>query len=166
MIRHDFVSNSSSCSFMIKNPSDICDKISLDDLNLLFTTVPTNYSASYDNGYISFRCDKDYSSKILDYKTDKLKIKKDDNSHINIDGIDSVYDLRVSDIDFITQLFRESESIEFNYGLDDCGTKSGYVGAIIGVLLDHLFDIQIDSEEYDTDTINMMFKKLRSKKQC
>ena len=164
MVRNDFVSNSSSCSFIITNPKDICDKVSLDDLNLLFSTIPAGRRMSYDNGSIVFRSQKDsFSKKILDYfdnKESRLTFKKDEDNYITIAGV-SIYDLSVPDIDFITNLFKESDTVEFNHGLDDCGMKSSYVGAIVGVLIDHIPEVQLDSEEFDVYSIIEMFKNLK-----
>ncbi len=42
--------------------------------------------------------------------------------------------------------------------------KSGYVGAIVGVLIDHIPEVQLDSEEFYIDSIVNMFKKLKEKK--
>jgi len=169
MVRNDFVSNSSSCSFIITNPKDIASKISLQDLNLLFSTIPAGCRYSYDNGSVNFRSkDNSFSKKILDYcdnKESKIKAKKEfDEDYITIESISNVYDLSVQDIDFLTNLFKESETVKFDHGLDDCGMKSSYVGAIVGVLIDHIPEVQLDADEFDVDSIIEMFKKLKETK--
>ena len=167
MVRNDFVSNSSSCSFIITNPKDIASKISLQDLDLLFSTIPSGCRVSYDNGSVRFHGKNNFSQRLLDYcdnKDSKLKIKKEDKDWILIEGIDSIYDLSIPDVDFLTDLFKESESVDFDHGLDDCGEKSGYVGAIVGVLIDHIPEVKLDSENFDSNTIVSIFKKLKEKK--
>jgi len=157
MVRTDFVSNSSSSSFMILNPDVVSEHIDKKFLTII-SNLPTGHS--YGNGYISFDF-KDSSEDTKEVTSLMEKINSDPRYKIesySSDGdptgfnLENPITLREGEHPEIIQLFKHSRSVIINFGLDDCGEKTGLMASILTMLLMN-YNIKVDSEDNDIDDI-------------
>ena len=137
MVRTDFVSNSSTTSFVVKNidPNKIDNRF----LHLL----------SKSTKYVSFIKDSKFSDTILD------AVKKNENfdtyrKFYNDDGtfICTKNKLSTTDIPLLLDILKECNyEFEIDYGCDDCGE---YVQCAtqLATLFELLYDVEIDDEYY------------------
>jgi len=161
MIRNDFVSNSSSCSFVISNHESIKDALhnkKYDFLKFIYL-IPHNHRYSYDNGSIEFCKDgPECWDNYLLYQipeTSAIKITTDSPNNIEIKDVECFKDpekLSEDDLEIITRLVEESDKIVFNFGLDDTGEKAPRVATTLSLLC-YMYDVYVTSEEFDIDSV-------------
>jgi len=171
MIRKDFVSNSSSCSFIINNPKSMAQKESINYLLKIMSYIPCDRKISCDNGCIDFNLNE---KKFTDIVRSVNTLPETSKLKNNIELSDSCANIRNTDIfedtstlsdvekEIILTLFENSDSVAFDFGLDDCGNKLQDASALLMALC-LKYDIDsCDSEENDFDDIVRMaveFKK-------
>ena len=140
MIRNDFVSNSSSCSFIINNPVQLSQKENIDYLFKILSYIPNGHKASCDNGCLYFCYDEnekfeDIISIIKNLPEDsKLKKVTDLDGEIVIKDtsiFDNPSELTEREKDIILSLFETCTDVTFNFGLDDIGDKAINASAIL-----------------------------------
>lgn len=173
MIRNDFVSNSSSCSFVISNPKVLAERDQIFYLFNVMRLIPNNQRSSCDNGSIIFKTNEKFCDNISQKiktlpESSKLKLSLDDD-YIEIKDT-SIFDTfrnpsEISDLekDIIIEILENSSEIEFNLGLDDMGTK-GTLGAAMITALYLRYNIEIgycDSDNFGAEDILDMIKPLK-----
>lgn len=161
MIRNDFVSNSSSCSFVISNHESIKDALHNKKYDFLkfISLIPHKCRYSYDNGSIEFRkngpeCWDNYLLYQIP-ETSAIKITTDSPNNIEIKDVECFKEpekLSNNDLEIITRLVEESDKIVFNLGLDDTGEKAPTAATILALLC-YMYDVAVDSEEFNIDPI-------------
>lgn len=157
MIRNDFVSNSSSCSFVISDHyHTIGNALKNGEYTFLklINQIPHNCRNSYDNGRIIFDSGNEcFKNDILHYNIDNkdgIKIIAESPNEIVIKDLKIFkhpYKLSASDMDFMIRLIEDSEEIEFDFGLDDCGTKAPLASTILTLLYNTYKIKYIDNDE-------------------
>ena len=173
MIRSDFVSNSSSSSFVISNIKSIVDDLhngNRDFLKFLYM-VPHNYRASYDNGSIIFRKNgPECWDNFLLYnipETSAIKNKSDSPNEIEIKDLNVFKDpdtLSEDDFKIMIQLIENSDEIDFDFGLDDTGEKAALVSCVLTLILYKYNGIKADSENFDVDRVISKVEMLKEER--
>lgn len=170
MVRNDFVSNSSSCSFVItnyKNIKEALDNKKYDFLKFI-SLIPHKCKYSCDNGSIEFRkkdsnCWDDFFSHIPE--TSAIKIILDLPHGIEIKDVECFKEpekLSNNDLEIITRLVKESDEIVFNLRLDDTGEKAPTAATILALLC-YMYDVVVDSEELNIDPIVDTIKLIKER---
>ena len=159
MVRNDFVSNSSSCSFVItyyKSIKEALDNKKYDFLKFI-SLIPHKCRYSCDNGFIEFlKNDPGWDDSFSHIpETSAIKIILNLPYSIKIEDVECFKEpekLSDDDLKIITRLVKESDEIALNLGLDDTGEKAPTTAAIL-TLLCYMYDVVVDSEDFNIDPI-------------
>lgn len=150
--RSDFVSNSSSCSFVICNPYAIADK---DDGSLIGLLSNSAYlhiiDIDYGNKLSAFKKLKDKAAKLFGSKV-KIDFEHQDSDESPPTGVyaevnDGFYKFPTkAKRDFLLSLISKAGSLYVSFGED---IEDNLMNATqIATLLDYLYGAEIDSEDH------------------
>ena len=162
MIRNDFVSNSSSCSFIIKDSNhEISTSLKNGKYDFLKYISQIPHKRDYDNGSIWFESNSKFSKELQEHKTiDKIILDETEDSISikNIEIFEKPNELSENDKNYLIRAIEESDRIVFNFGLDDCCEKEGTAKALFALLYYNYNIESIDSDEgpYLNDIINFI----------